>query len=138
MTHKTLRELWRTDRTAAIEIIDAIDRGDQVEHYAYHGDGIGLTWGPKKSGRFVLDSVYRLAPRDPIIDWSQIGADIVAVALDEYGKWRMCTEMPSFTDRGELRKGGFRYPATLWPTAFTPGVGLEGTTRVWLRPKEGE
>lgn len=133
MTHKTLRELWRTDRAAAIEIIDAIDRDDPVECLQFR------RWNIRKSTQFHLDCVYRLAPRDPVIDWSQIGVEVVAVAMDQDTSWWGIIEPDvEYWDGAWFGKYGIRYPLELWPKAFIPGHGISAKDSLRLRPKEGE
>lgn len=62
MTHKTLRELWRTDRAAAIEIIDAIDRGDPVEYLFAFGRWCKTPADMRNYPAFNM--AYRLRPKE--------------------------------------------------------------------------
>lgn len=129
MTHKTLGELILADDPEAMSILKAWARGEYLTVSGHAGSF--------NEGFVVASYTYRLAPRDPIIDWSQIGAEILAFAMDENGIWFAYRSAPTFNGATWVQISGY-VPASYWPKAFIPGHGIAAKDSLRLRPKEGE
>lgn len=106
------------DDETAVALFLHYRRGGAVEHKISSGK-----WLSKPSDESLYaDSIYRAAVTKPSVDWSQVGAQIVAFARNSSGVAMGCTRVPIIRhlwNRWEASAG--TYPASLWPS-YTPGT----------------